>query len=93
VQGLVVTGRVLWQSEHDRLRQLLVGRFPNSLYKHVSLSYQQINQTKCLGQEFIGYGIGTGAYCYKVTGTLYLQAKAEDRSVRVISLKEVLHKI
>jgi len=38
-----VTGRVLWQSEHDRLRQLLVDRFPNSLYKHVSLSYQQIN--------------------------------------------------
>ena len=88
-----MTGRVLWQSEHDRLRQLLVGFFPTSSYKHVSLSYQQINQTKCLGQEFIGYGVGTDARYYKVNGPLYLQAKAEDRSVRVITLKEALDKL
>jgi len=90
-----VTRRVLWQSEHDRLRQLLVGLVLSSLYKHLSLSYQQINQTKCLGQEFIGYCVGTDAHCYKVTGPLYeyLQATAEDRSVRVITLKEALDKL
>jgi hypothetical protein len=88
-----VTGRVLWQSEHDRVRQLLVGLFPSSLYKHVSLFYQQINQTKCLGQEFIGYGVGEEVRCYKVTGPLYLLAKAEDRSVRVNTLKDALDKL
>ena len=88
-----MTGRVLWQSEHDRLRQLLVGLFTSSLYKHVSLSYQQINQTKCLEQEFVGYGIGTDERCYKVTGTLYLEAKTEDMSVRIITLNEALDKL
>ena len=81
-------GRVLWRREHDRLWQLLVGLFPSNWYKHVSLSYQEINQTKCLGQELIGYGVGTDAHSYKVTGLLYLQTKAEDRSVRTVTLKE-----